>query len=172
MDTANLESVEFLKGPRPRCCQAEGASGRRDQLRDQATADGTSPGTKRDFFPTTRLSSFPQAITAPAAAPNVQEVGTTGSTSARVHRSTVSSTIPTTKTLDGLGPVELPHLGQPQDLGRQSNTRKTGRRPIWGVPPWVSDSVQRARMPTTGIVVRQGYISNYNGTHLGTGHDR
>jgi iron complex outermembrane recepter protein len=157
MDTANLESVEFLKGPSS-LMSGEGASG--GAINFVTKQPQTGPVRNEADFSYDSLSSFRS------------HYGSGGSTTIQgldyrfdISRSSLNGFVDdtNTKTLDVSGQLNY-RISDSLKIWGAIEYKEDRSKAYWGVP-LVSTAFSGSHA-TTGIV-SGSYISNYNGTNLG-----
>jgi len=157
MDTANLESVEFLKGPAS-LMSGEGASG--GAINFVTRQPHTGPIQNDAEFSYDSLSSFRS------------HYGSGGSTNVQgldyrfdISRSSLNGFVDdtNTKTLDVSGQLNY-RISDSLKIWGAIEYKEDKEKAYWGVP-LVSTAFSGVHA-TTGIV-SGNYVSNYNGSHLG-----
>jgi len=157
MDTANLESVEFLKGPAS-LMSGEGASG--GAINFVTRQPHTGPIRNDAEFSYDSLSSFRS------------HYGSGGSTNVQgldyrfdISRSSLNGFVDdtNTKTLDVSGQLNY-RISDSLKIWGAIEYKEDKEKAYWGVP-LVSTAFSGVHA-TTGIV-SGNYVSNYNGSHLG-----
>jgi iron complex outermembrane recepter protein len=157
MDTANLESVEFLKGPSS-LLSGEGASGGAINLVTKQPHTGAIQNEAE--FSYDSLSSFRS------------HYGSGGSTNVQgldyrfdISRSSLNGFVDdtNTKTLDVSGQLNY-RISDSLKIWGAIEYKEDKEKAYWGVP--LVPTVFSGSHATTGIV-SGNYISNYNGSHLG-----
>ena len=162
MDTANLEAVEFLKGPAS-LMSGEGAAG--GAINFVTKQPHTGPIRNEADFSWRFAELVPRALRlgrqhqcAGAGLP-LRHQPFLAQRLCRRHQHQDAQRV---------GPAQLPRLRQPQGLGRDRVPQDRSKA-YWGAP--LVPIAFSGSHATTGIV-SGNYVSNYNGTNLGAGHDR